>query len=90
MSFFSLKTVKPLKSDRVKKILSDEKLRGAFIAAIKDLREGGSGIFITSDNEELKSHYRVLTGETSTDSAIKLDHVKKFDIDSQGHVIMGE
>lgn len=72
-SFFQ--TLRPLKSERVKKILANEELRKKFLTAIKDLRDGRDAIFITKDSEKKEEQ-----------ESIKLLHVKELTVDQNGTI----
>lgn len=94
MSFF--RTVRPLKSERVKKILADEKLREKFILAVKDLKRGGKGVFIKSNDEDLRVKYlSIITAgkksasetESASEKSFKVVHVKEIEVGEHGELL---
>ncbi len=89
MSFFQ--TVRPLKSDRVKKILADPELRGKFLDAVRNLREGRDAIFISASEDSLREKYRsVLSGtdpRADEGVAVRLFHVKEVSVGKDGQLL---
>ena len=84
-------TVRPLKSDRVKKILADPELRGKFMAAVKELRDGRDAIFIAASDDPLREKYlSVLSGfepSTNVGEAVRLVHVKEISVSKDGKLL---